>query len=307
MNDKLQKEIISRIVNYENPKRIALSRKFPFLEKPIIFFRCLKRSIQNILNSRIQVYKNDSFFEFTITKHQSELRKNADFKNVDLKLQENKIFNMKKAAEKLNGIVIKPGKIFSFWDIVGNPSSKNGYTEGRVYSIGKIVTGIGGGLCQLSAFLYWLFLHTPAAILERHPHSLDAFPDSRKNVFSRNGATVLYNFMDLKVRNDFSHPVQLKIWFTENQINGQIVSVTEMQEEFRILEKNHYFIKAYNKIFQYNEIYREINKNGEMVKTEKITANFLQILYNLEDEYIKENDFKVLDLEAIMEKNEKKT
>jgi len=299
MNDILQKEIISRIKNYENPKRIALTRKYPFLEKPVVFLRCFKRSIQNNLNFKMQVRRKNVFFDYPIAGHQSVLRKKTN--DVDTRLQENKIFNMKKAAEKLNGIIIEPGKIFSFWHIVGNPSQKNGYTEGRVYSTGKIVTGIGGGLCQLSTFLYWLFLHAPVKIMERHPHSLDAFPDSRQNAFSRSGATVLYNFLDLKVRNDFEYPIQLKIWFTDDYINGQIISVKGRDEKHHILEKNHYFIKAGNKVFQYNEIYREIINNGELVKEEKITTNFMQVLYNIEDEYIKENNFEVLDFGTKME------
>jgi len=31
--NKLEKEIAERIYNYENPKRIALSKKYPFLKK----------------------------------------------------------------------------------------------------------------------------------------------------------------------------------------------------------------------------------------------------------------------------------
>jgi len=299
MDDILRKKIINLIDNYENPRRIAISRKYPFLKKPVIFFRCLINSIKNFLDSGIQTYRKNEFFEFTIAGHQSELRKNS--KDVDLRLQENKILNMKKAAEKLNGIVIEPGKIFSFWHIIGNPSSKNGYTEGRIYSVGKIISGIGGGLCQLSTFLYWLFLHTPLKIIERHPHSLDAFPGSKENISSRNGAAVLFNFMDLKARNDFDYPVQLKIWFTDDYIKGQIMSLKNMQEEICILEKNHYFIKTKNKNFQYNEIYREVKNSGGLVKIERITANFTQVLYDLKDEYIKENDFKVLDLGIGME------
>jgi len=300
MNDILREKIISLIKFYENPKRIALTKKYPFLEKPVIFLRRSIKSIQNILNFKIQVRRENTFFEYTIAAHHVELRKKPknDNKEVDLRLQENKIYNMKKAAEKLNGIVIKPGKIFSFWQTIGNPSSKNGYTEGRIYTKGKIITGIGGGLCQLSTFLYWLFLHTPANILERHPHSLDAFPSPKENVFSRCPATVLYNFMDLKIKNNFEYPIQLKIWFTDDYINGEITSPNKTPQKYNILEKNHYLIKANNKIFQYNEIYREEKNNDETVKTEKIISNFTQILYEIEDEYIKNNNFEVIDLET---------
>ncbi|MCL2801472.1 MAG: VanW family protein [Treponema sp.] len=297
MNDILQKEIIKRINDYENPKRIALSRKYPFLEKPVIFLRCLKRSVQNNLDPRIQIHKKNDFFDFTIAAHQSELRKNTDSKDLDIRLQENKIYNIKKAAEKLNGIIIEPGRIFSFWYIVGNPSSRNGYIEGRVYSKGKIVTGIGGGLCQLSTFLYWLFLNAPVKVIERHPHSLDAFPSSKQNISLRCGAAVLYNFFDLKIRNDFEHPIQLKIWFTDDHINGQIMSKAKMPNDICVLEKDQYFIKVKDKKYLYNEIYREIKDNGQLIKTEKITVNFMKVLYNIDS--AAENGFNTVDFDIV--------
>ena len=34
---------------------------------------------------------------------------------------ENKIFNLKLAAQSINQVIIKPGAIFSFWHIIGNP------------------------------------------------------------------------------------------------------------------------------------------------------------------------------------------
>ena len=293
MNNALEKEIVNRINDYETPKRIALSKKYPFLKSTIIFFRCLAKSIQNALDFTIKNQRNDDFYRHIVARHQIELREKS--KGVDVRLQENKIDNIKKAITKLNGFVINPGKTFSFWRAIGSPTYKNGYVNGRVYSNSRIIEGVGGGLCQLSTFLYWIFLHSPVKIAERHPHSIDVHPSPKQNIFSRSGATVLYNFFDLKVKNDFKYPIQLKIWIVGNCLKGQILPSGYMPENIHIREKNHCFIRVGNKVFQYNELYREIKTDGTLVKVEKITANFSQVLYAVSDEYIKENNYKIFD------------
>ena len=243
--------------------------------------------------------KKNIFFEHIIADYQIVLRKELT-DNDAIILQENKITNMKIAAEKINGIIIEPGKIFSFWNVVGNPSYKNGYTDGRVYSNVSVVKGVGGGLCQLSTFLYWMFLHTQVLIPERHPHTIDVNPSSKENISSRSGATVLYNFIDLKIKNNYDYPIQLKIRFTENNMEGQILSLENTRKTFRIIEKNLCFIRKIDKVFQYNEIFREITENSKLIKTEKIITNFYQVLYDLTDEYVRENDYKVFDYKELI-------
>lgn len=44
--------------------------------------------------------------------------------NVDMQLQINKITNLKIVAEKLNGIIIRPHEVFSYWQIIGRVSDK---------------------------------------------------------------------------------------------------------------------------------------------------------------------------------------
>jgi len=299
MDDLLKQKIIKHILNYESPKRTAFTSKFPFLKEPVIFFRCLLKSIQNILNFKIENKKKNDYYKHIIADYKITLRKKLTDDDA-LELQENKIINMKIAAEKLNRILIEPGKIFSFWNVIGNPSYKSGYTDGRVYSNVNVVKGVGGGLCQLSTFLYWMFLHTPVKILERHPHSIDVNPSSKENISSRSGATVLFNFIDLKIKNNFDYPIQLKLWFTENYLEGQILSVEKMKKTFSIIEKNHCFIKKGDKVYQYNEIYREITEDSKPAKTERIITNFYQVLYELNDEYVRENGYKVFEYSELI-------
>jgi len=290
---KIEQDIANHLYFYENPTREALSKKYPILKKPIIFLRHLIRNGQNFFNFKIKYKKRDDFFHCVVARHQSLLRRRLGDSNPEL--QERKIVNLRQAIKQLNGIVIEPNRIFSLWSIIGKPKYKNGYVNGMLLSNGKIVEGIGGGLCQLSNFLYWIFLHAPIDTVERYHHSMDVFPDSGRTLPFGSGATILYNFIDLKVKNVSNYPLQLKIWLTDNHLKGQVLSPHFIPEKFHIFEKNHFFIKRGEKYFRYNEIHRETKINGKIKNTKKITTNFAPVLYDVTEEYLQKNNFKVLD------------
>lgn len=72
-----------------------------------------------------------------MARHQSVLRRKLGDSNP--RLQEQKIINIRTAIEKFDGVIIEPGKIFSFWKILGEVSYKNGYVDGMLISCGKVV------------------------------------------------------------------------------------------------------------------------------------------------------------------------
>lgn len=290
---EMEKDIAERLYAYENPKRIALSKRYPLFKRAIILLRYLIRDIQNLFDSKIQYERSTVFFDCVAARHQSVLRRKLG--DSDMQLQEQKITNLKQAVRKLNGVVIKPNHVFSFWKIIGKPSYKNGYVDGMLLANGKVVKGLGGGLCQLSNFLYWIFLHAPVETVERYHHSMDVFPDSGRILPFGGGATVLYNFIDLKVKNVSVQPLQLKIWLTNDHLKGQILSSGTLLQKFHVFEANHCFIKRGNQYFRYNEIYKETKIRGEVERIEKITTNFAPVLYEVTDEYLQKNAFKVLD------------
>ena len=84
--------------------------------------------------------------------------------------QKNKVFNLKLAAATMDKLVIRPGETFSFWQLVRYADRDTPYREGLVEIDGKLTTRPGGGLCQISNLLFWMFLHTPLTIVERRGH-----------------------------------------------------------------------------------------------------------------------------------------
>ncbi|MCU0239551.1 MAG: VanW family protein, partial [Pyrinomonadaceae bacterium] len=194
--------------------------------------------------------------EFTCKRHQSLLRRRLG--NSSPELQENKIENLKIACPTIDGILIKPSETFSFWRQLGEATAEKGYVEGMQLSRGEVVRGVGGGLCQLANLLYWMALHTPLQIAERHHHSFDPFPDEQRTLPFGSGAGVFYNYMDLRFYNPTDLTFQIKLWLTENHLKGAIFSDKETPYSYHVFEKNHRFLQKDNKNFRENEIWREI-------------------------------------------------
>ena len=185
-----------------------LSMYHPRLLKLAIALKVLDRQIEQYLDKYKYAYKKDyNPFPYRIKKHKSLLLKKLG--SSDMYLQYNKIDNLKIVVKSLNGIVIKPGETFSYFKILGKPTKRRGFKEGMQLSNGEVKPAIGGGICQSSNLIYWLALYTPLKVIERHHHSFDPFPDEGRVLPFASGATVMYNYLDLRLMNTSNNPIQL--------------------------------------------------------------------------------------------------
>lgn len=95
----------------------------------------------------------------------------------DMVYQENKVFNLKLAAATLDRVVIRSNETFFFWKLVWYADRNIPYKDGLTVIDGKLTTAPGGGMCQMSNLLFWMFLHTPLTVVERHGHDIKDFPE----------------------------------------------------------------------------------------------------------------------------------
>jgi vancomycin resistance protein VanW len=218
---------------------------------------------------------------FTCKKHQSLLRRRLG--RSDPQLQENKIENLKIACPAINGIIIKPRETFSFWRQLGEATADKGYLEGMQLSQGDVVRGVGGGLCQLANLIYWMALHTPLTVVERHHHSFDPFPDENRVLPFGSGAGVFYNYIDLRFFNPTDTSFQIRLSTTDAHLKGAIYSDKLTPHTYHIVEKNHRFIVDNGTTFRENEIWREVidRRTGDRVAEELLVKNFSEVKYEL--------------------------
>ncbi|MCK8816225.1 VanW family protein [Natroniella sulfidigena] len=116
----------------------------------------------------------------------------------------NRTTNIKLAAEKIDGTVIKPGEIFSFNQVVGPRTKERGYKKAPEIIEGEFVDGVGGGISQVSSTLYNAVLLAGLEMVDRTSHSrpVSYLPLGRS-------ATIYYNQIDLKFKNSSDYPMMI--------------------------------------------------------------------------------------------------
>lgn len=223
--------------------------------------------------------KSDDLYPYSIFKHETILLR--QLKDVDMTLQYNKIINLQNAVPKLNKIIIKPGETFSYWKLLGKTTYRKGYVDGMVLHYGKFTRGAGGGLCQLSNLIYWITLHSPLTVTERHRHSFDVFPDSNRTQPFGSGATCAYNYLDLQIKNDTNQPYQLHLYLTDTHLVGEWLAKEPALYTYEVYEKQHVITPAYwGGYLRHNEIYRrKFNRQNELVEDEYVTENHAIMMY----------------------------
>jgi vancomycin resistance protein VanW len=181
----------------------------------------------------------------------------------------------------LNGIVVMPGETFSFWKLIGKPTRRKGYLPGMVLSHGRVTAGVGGGLCQLSNLIYWMTLHTPLTVTERHRHSYDVFPDSNRTQPFGSGATCYYNYLDLQVKNETKQEYQLRLFLTDTHLVGEWRSDMPATRRYVITEKDHAIEPAIWGVYERkNRLYRQVySLDGEWLQEEWVTDNQAMVMY----------------------------
>jgi vancomycin resistance protein VanW len=265
---------------------MVISKYHPWLLTICIVVHRLKRYII-WLTDKYQYCQQRSKDDlaYRVKKHQSVLVRNyrSDAAPEDvLQMQYNKVDNLKIVINQLDGILIHPGETFSFCKLVGKPTRKRGFVEGIELSRGIAKPGIGGGICQASNLIYWLVLHSPLQIIERHHHSFDPFPDQGRILPFASGATVMYNYRDLRFVNQTDNTFQLRFWLDHKCLNGDLRCCKYQEIRYKVFEKKHYFEQVNGQYYRSNELWRQLkskSEHGKVLKEEFIVRNYAEVKY----------------------------
>ncbi|MCL2507901.1 MAG: VanW family protein [Oscillospiraceae bacterium] len=218
-----------------------------------------------------------------IYQHNSLMRRKLG--NVDMDLQENKAVNLSLAAPKVNGILIKPNETFSFWRLAGECTAAKGYQEGLTISSGKTGRGIGGGMCQFTNLLHWMVLHSPLDVVERHHHNgVDLFPDYGRQVPFGLGTSIMYNYLDYRVKNNTDNTFQFITYTTSTHLCGELRAFHPIEHSYHITEEDKCFTRIGEQYYRRNRVYRsKIDKRtGETIEKALIAESNAKVMYGSE-------------------------
>jgi len=202
----------------------------------------------------------------------------------DMIYQENKVHNLKLAARTLNGLLIKPGETFSFWQCVRHADKHTPYKDGLTVKNGMLDTASGGGLCQMSNLLFWIFLHSPLTIIERHTHRVKHFPTPK--MLPGTDATVSEGWRDLKVKNETDMTFQIRIEFNEESIFGILYTDSDMACSYEITGRDLIYFRKEGRTFEKILIYRHRINTDKTITENLLYENICPIGYQLSDDTV---------------------
>jgi vancomycin resistance protein YoaR len=124
-------------------------------------------------------------------------------------------------ARKLDGVVVRPGQVFDFWNALGEVSFRTGYRLGGAIVGGHSVEGkaLAGGICAASTTLFNAAARGGLEIVTRSPHwyYITRYPLGLDATVSGS--------QSMRFRNDTSHPILIKSYASPGTVRFEIWSV----------------------------------------------------------------------------------
>ncbi|MBI3109630.1 VanW family protein [Candidatus Daviesbacteria bacterium] len=125
----------------------------------------------------------------------------------------NRIYNINLTAQKINGVLVAPGEVFSFNQTVGDITEATGFRKAYVIKEGRTVLDDGGGVCQDSTTLFRAVLNAGLPVVKRTAHAYrvgyyeQGFPPGLD-------ATVFYPSVDFQFKNDTPAHILIQAYTT---------------------------------------------------------------------------------------------
>ena len=230
---------------------------------------------------------------------------------------QNRITNLKLASEKIDGTIILPGETFSYNKVVGERTIAKGYKEAAVYAGGKVVDGIGGGICQLSSTLYNSVLYANLEITSRSNHRF-----LTSYVTAGRDATVSWGTIDFCFKNTRSYPIKITSEVKNGVVTTSIYGIKEEKEYEVVIESKVTEVIPYStkyvkdstlkedeeEIVQYgangakSETYKIVKYNGIVVSREQISSD----IYSPLERIVKRGTSKTQEVIIMDSSNEEK-
>ncbi|WP_422647120.1 VanW family protein [Actinoalloteichus caeruleus] len=139
--------------------------------------------------------------------------------------------NIKRAAEQVNGAIVKPGDTFSLNGHTGPRQAAQGYVDAGIIEQGKPGRAVGGGISQFATTLYnaYYFAGLEDVRHQEHSYYISRYPMGREATVFQNpdGSSVI----DVSFRNNLDHGVAIQTIWTSSDITVRIWGTKQYQVE----------------------------------------------------------------------------
>ena len=155
--------------------------------------------------------------------------------------------NLRLACEKIDGMILLPGEVFSYNMALGERTKENGWKPAPSYVNGLTVDTYGGGICQGSTTLYNCVLQADFKLVECYPHGyISSYVDPGLD------ASVNWGTADFRFENTSAWPIKIEAYRKNGKMTMRIYGTDE---------KDYYVKMSYKVVSKkdYEVIYKEID------------------------------------------------
>lgn len=222
-------------------------------------FKLDTSNLKDLIIQSLQNDNQDITLEGEVVKTNNRLNvinsKVSSFTTEYLEYQRRSV-NIRQAVKLLNGKIVYPNEIFSFYKTVGPYNSKNGYVFYGEY--------VGSGVCQVSTTIYNAALLLNLPIVERLNHgAMVPYVDYGMD------ATVYSNTTDFRFKNNSNYPIYIEA----SADNGKLTINFWSNEN--IIEKGYRYqprsVKIGNLAYK---TYLDTYYNDELIKTTYLNSSY---------------------------------
>lgn len=162
-------------------------------------------------------------------KDQGVARKISQFTTTFITSATGRIHNISASAQTMQDQLLAPGEIFDYSKIIRQTEKIFGYQEAPVIYNGKLVPGVGGGICQVSTTLYNAVLRAGLQIIERRNHSLPM-----SYVPLGQDATYASDYINFRFRNNTEHFLLIRTNIVNNTLTVKLFGTMQQEKTYEV-------------------------------------------------------------------------
>lgn len=184
--------------------------------------------------------------------------------------------NIRVGTSQFQGILVKPGQVFSFGEYLGEVGAAQGYAESKVILDGRQEFQYGGGLCQVSSTLFRAALNAGLPIIERVNHSFQVSYYTQPYGVPGVDATIYYPAVDMKFKNDTNKYILIQTAYSGTTLKFQLYGTKEKEGKIRGPFFN--FGSLDPNAPSQTTFYRDVIVNGQVAKTDTFNTYYRSAL-----------------------------
>ena len=189
----------------------------------------------------------------------------------DREKEKNRVYNIKKAVEYINGVELKPNEEFSFHKAVWAKNKHKCYKIADTITQNGMDKGLGGGICQVASTLFVAALKANLKIIQRNSHS-------KKVTYSPLGLDASYftGVKDLKFKNILKNKIKIKAISSNDYVEIIILGKpTKEEKKIKTIIHPAKTTKENSKIIE-TDVLVEKKNNGETINSTHFKSSYLK-------------------------------